>query len=315
MWWTLRTFGAAQVFILDGGLPRWRAEGRPVESGEVARPARTFNATFNAAAVAGLAEVRRALAESSAQVLDARPVERFRGEAPEPRPGVRSGHMPGAINVPVTSLIENGRLIAPHRIEQVLTAAGVDLAQPLITSCGSGVTAATLWLALEERMRVAVLEPFADFMRHPAWLAILAFALLYRFGDAILGAMAYPFYKELGFSGTEIAAVSQELGVVARLAGVFVGGLFVARYGMYRALAIGWRACWRTRLLKASLAWPATWPATACSRGAWSQRRCRPKPCCSTARATRWPGSGTGAGGRSGCQTRAWRSCPAPGIC
>jgi thiosulfate/3-mercaptopyruvate sulfurtransferase len=149
VWWTLRTFGAAQVFILDGGLPRWRAQGRPVERGEVARPARTFNATFNAAAVAGLAEVRRALAESSAQVLDARPVERFRGEAPEPRPGVRSGHMPGAINVPVTSLIENGRLIAPHRIEQVLTAAGVDLSRPIITSCGSGVTAATLWLALD----------------------------------------------------------------------------------------------------------------------------------------------------------------------
>jgi thiosulfate/3-mercaptopyruvate sulfurtransferase len=149
VWWTLRTFGAAQVFILDGGLPRWQAEGRPVESGEVARPARTFNATFNAAAVAGLAEVRRALADGSAQVLDARPVERFRGEAPEPRPGVRSGHMPGAINVPVTSLIENGRLIPPQRIEQVLTAAGVDLSQPIITSCGSGVTAATLWLALD----------------------------------------------------------------------------------------------------------------------------------------------------------------------
>jgi PAT family beta-lactamase induction signal transducer AmpG len=95
------------------------------------------------------------------------------------------------------------------------------------------------WSALRARARQAVIEPFADFMRRPAWLAILAFALLYRFGDAILGAMAYPFYRELGFSGSEIAGVSQVLGTGARLGGVFLGGVLVARYGLFTALAIG----------------------------------------------------------------------------
>jgi thiosulfate/3-mercaptopyruvate sulfurtransferase len=85
----------------------------------------------------------------SAQVVDARPADRFRGQAPEPRPGVRGGHMPGALNVPVTGLIENGRLIAPEKIAEKFKAGGVDLDKPIITSCGSGVTAATLWFALD----------------------------------------------------------------------------------------------------------------------------------------------------------------------
>jgi PAT family beta-lactamase induction signal transducer AmpG len=95
------------------------------------------------------------------------------------------------------------------------------------------------WDTLLQRARSSVVEPFADFMRRPGWLAILAFALLYRFGDAILGAMAYPFYRELGFSGTEVASINQVLGTAARLAGVGVGGLLVARYGLFNALAIG----------------------------------------------------------------------------
>jgi thiosulfate/3-mercaptopyruvate sulfurtransferase len=82
-------------------------------------------------------------------VVDARPVNRFRGEAAEPRAGVRSGHMPGAKNVPVTELIEDGRLIAPEQIKEKFAAGGVDLDKPIITSCGSGVTAATLWFALD----------------------------------------------------------------------------------------------------------------------------------------------------------------------
>jgi thiosulfate/3-mercaptopyruvate sulfurtransferase len=149
VWWTLRIFGARDVFILDGGLPKWKAEGRPLQSGAVARAPRKFAARLDAAVVAGVSDVQRALAEKSAQVVDARPADRFRGEAAEPRPGVRSGHMPGAFNVPSTGLVENGRLIAPQRIAQVFAAGGVDLDRPIITSCGSGVTAATLWFALD----------------------------------------------------------------------------------------------------------------------------------------------------------------------
>jgi len=149
VWWTFRVFGASKVFILDGGLPKWRAEGRPFEAGVVKRAPRQFHAARNNALIAGVAEVERALAQKSVQVVDARPADRFRGEAPEPRPGLRSGHMPGALNVPSTALAENGRLIAPERIAQVFAASGVDLSKPIITSCGSGVTAATLWFALD----------------------------------------------------------------------------------------------------------------------------------------------------------------------
>jgi thiosulfate/3-mercaptopyruvate sulfurtransferase len=149
VWWTFRVFGAKNVLILDGGLPKWRAEGRPVEAGESKRAPRRFEAEFNTAVVADVSDVQRALAQRSTQVVDARPANRFRGEAPEPRPGVRSGHMPGALNVPVTALIEDGRLVSHERIAQLFAAGGVDLSKPVITSCGSGVTAATLWLALD----------------------------------------------------------------------------------------------------------------------------------------------------------------------
>jgi len=149
VWWTFRIFGARNVFILDGGLPKWKAEGRPLEAGVAARAPRKFAAKLDAAVVAGVADIERALAQRSAQVVDARPADRFRGEAPEPRPGLRPGHMPGALNVPSTALVENGRLIAPERIAQAFAAGGVDLDKPIITSCGSGVTAATLWFALD----------------------------------------------------------------------------------------------------------------------------------------------------------------------
>ena len=149
VWWTFRIFGARNVFILDGGLPKWRAEGRPLDAGEIKPAPRTFEASLDSSAVAGMADVGRALAERSAQVVDARPANRFSGEAAEPRPGVRSGHMPGALNVPVTELIENGRLVAPGKIAERFKAGGVDLDKPIITSCGSGVTAATLWFALD----------------------------------------------------------------------------------------------------------------------------------------------------------------------
>ena len=149
VWWTFRIFGAKNVVILDGGLPKWKAEGRPTESGEAKRLARTFDAELNTSVVAGVADVQMALYTKDAQVVDARPAARFRGEAPEPRPGIRSGHMPGALNVPVTELIEDGRLVAPEKIAERFNAGGVDVNKPVITSCGSGVTAATLWFALD----------------------------------------------------------------------------------------------------------------------------------------------------------------------
>jgi thiosulfate/3-mercaptopyruvate sulfurtransferase len=149
VWWTFRAFGAEKVYILDGGLPKWKAEGRPTDRGESTRTPRKFEAELNSGLIANVADVQMALHDGSAQVVDARPAARFRGEAPEPRQGIRSGHMPGAHNVPVTELIEDGRLIEPERIAQKFSASGVDPNKPVITSCGSGVTAATLWFALD----------------------------------------------------------------------------------------------------------------------------------------------------------------------
>jgi thiosulfate/3-mercaptopyruvate sulfurtransferase len=149
VWWTFRVFGVENVFILDGGLPKWKAEGRPIETGETKRPPKEFHAEMNVRAVAMLADVRMALTDRSAQIVDARSAARFAGTAPEPRPGLRAGHMPGSFNVPFERVVENGRLLSRERIEDAFTSAGVDLDKPIITSCGSGVTAAILTLALE----------------------------------------------------------------------------------------------------------------------------------------------------------------------
>ena len=149
VWWTFRVFGARRVFILDGGFPAWQREGRPVEAGEPARTPVPFGASLDGSAVKSAAEVAAALEEGSAVVIDARPADRFRGEAAEPRPGVRSGHIPGSRNLPFPAVIEDGRLASPEKIKAALAAAGVDTAKPLITSCGSGVSAAILALALD----------------------------------------------------------------------------------------------------------------------------------------------------------------------
>jgi thiosulfate/3-mercaptopyruvate sulfurtransferase len=148
VWWTLRTFGAEKVYILDGGLPKWQAEGRPVETGPSARAPRSFTARLNPAAVAAVADVERALASGAAQVVDARSAERFRGEAPEPRAGLRSGHMPGARNVPYGGVLDGNRLASADKIATAFKGGGVDVNKPVITSCGSGVTAAILTFAL-----------------------------------------------------------------------------------------------------------------------------------------------------------------------
>lgn len=149
VWWTFRIFGAARVFILDGGFPAWKAEGRPIESGPTKRAPRPFEAEMNTGAVALLPDVRKALDNRSAQVVDARAADRFRGEAPEPRPGLRSGHMPGALNVPYAAVLKDGRLAPKEQLAKAFAEGGVALDQPIITSCGSGVTAAILWLALD----------------------------------------------------------------------------------------------------------------------------------------------------------------------
>ena len=149
VWWTFRVFGIEKVFILDGGFSKWRAEGRPVEVGMVAREPTHFTANLNEAMVADVSRVKKTLVDRSAQVVDSRPAARFRGEAPEPRPGVRSGHMPGSFNLPSSKLVENGALASPQTIAAAVAEAGVDLSKPVITSCGSGVSAAILWLALD----------------------------------------------------------------------------------------------------------------------------------------------------------------------
>ena len=148
LWWMLRIFGHEHVAILDGGLPKWTAEGRPLDKGEAHPTARVFTPHFNAAAVADVAQVRDALDSGSAQVLDARAAPRFLGQAPEPRAGLASGHMPGALNLPMTDLIADGRLKEPDALEAALTAIGVSSDKPVITSCGSGVSAAVITLAL-----------------------------------------------------------------------------------------------------------------------------------------------------------------------
>jgi thiosulfate/3-mercaptopyruvate sulfurtransferase len=149
VWWTFRIFGAKKVYILDGGLPQWKAENRALEKGEAKPTPRKFTADMNVGAVALLADVRMALVDDSAQIVDARSPERFAGKAPEPRPDLRSGHMPRSFNVPWGRLIDNGRLASRTRIEAAFVDAGVDLDKPIITSCGSGVTAAILLFALE----------------------------------------------------------------------------------------------------------------------------------------------------------------------
>jgi len=149
VWWTLRIFGAKDVYILDGGMPAWKAEGRPTEAGEVKRAPRTFKAEMDTGAVAMVGDVQMALNNDDVQVIDARSAGRFAGTEPEPRKGLRGGHMPGALNVPFTEIVENGRLAAPEKIAAAFAKGGVDTDKPMITSCGSGVTAVVLALGLD----------------------------------------------------------------------------------------------------------------------------------------------------------------------
>jgi thiosulfate/3-mercaptopyruvate sulfurtransferase len=149
VWWMFRTFGSKTVSILDGGLPKWKAEQRPLEGGRIEPSPATFKPTFSAHAVAYTADVDAALKSGSAQVADARAKARFDGTTPEPRPGLPSGHMPGAHNLAVGDITADGRLKDTAALAEAIRAAGIDPAKPVITSCGSGVSAAIINLAFE----------------------------------------------------------------------------------------------------------------------------------------------------------------------
>jgi len=149
VWWTFKVMGALQVSILEGGAPKWKAEGRAWTNTPAQRAPKQFKAKFDARTVADLETIKSTLKNKSAQIVDARPADRFKGDAPEPRPGLKAGHMPGSFNVPFGEVVKNGTLVDPKSLQNAFNNAGVDLTKPVITSCGSGVSAAILALALE----------------------------------------------------------------------------------------------------------------------------------------------------------------------
>ena len=150
VWWLLRHMGMDRVAVLDGGLPKWKSEGRELESDVAAAAPAAFKARRRPEMARSKDDVKRACATGDAQVLDARPADRFRGEAPEPRPGLRAGHMPGAVNVPFSSLLNPDKTMKPpEELKAAFDKAGADFDRSFITSCGSGVTASMITLALE----------------------------------------------------------------------------------------------------------------------------------------------------------------------
>jgi len=149
VWWTFRAFGHDAVAVLDGGFPRWRAEGRPVESGAPAPRPRRFTARLRRRLVRDLARIRGNLTKRREQVLDARSHGRFVGTEPEPRAGLRAGHIPGSLNLPYDQLYQpNGTLLGDDALRRQFEAAGLDLRKPIVASCGSGITASVLALGL-----------------------------------------------------------------------------------------------------------------------------------------------------------------------
>lgn len=149
VWWTFRIMGADQVQVLDGGLPKWRAEGRALKAGEPSPAPARFTPQFRPELVRDFNGVDVGLRADFEQVADARSAARFRGEAPEPRPGLRSGHMPGARSLPFDAVLNpDGTMKGAAALREAFAGAGLDVARPTTVSCGSGVTAAILALAL-----------------------------------------------------------------------------------------------------------------------------------------------------------------------
>ncbi|HLZ83918.1 MAG TPA: 3-mercaptopyruvate sulfurtransferase [Caulobacteraceae bacterium] len=155
-WWNLRAMGNEASFVLEGGLPRWIAEGRAVETGWREPEHGNFKAHPRTDLVEDLEAVRETLERKSAQVVDARSAARFSGEAPEPRAGLRGGHMPGAFNLPSSAVVEDGALLPAGRLREAFHAARIDTQAPIVTTCGSGVSAAILALALARLGRLDV---------------------------------------------------------------------------------------------------------------------------------------------------------------
>ncbi len=147
-WWMLKAFGVETVSILAGGLAGWQRAGLPLQEGDVTLPESDFEATFDAARVKRLTDVLLVSHERTAQLVDARPAARFNAEADEPRPGLRRGHIPGALNVPWPDLVVEGELKTTDELKEIFERQGVDITRPIIVSCGSGVTAAVVILAL-----------------------------------------------------------------------------------------------------------------------------------------------------------------------
>lgn len=144
-WWMLKLFGAHDVALLDGGFAKWRAEGRPVESGRPIVRHRHFTAWEDRSGVRDLAQMTKNLESRAEQVVDARSAVRFRGEEPETRPGVQPGHIPGSLSLPQGQLFEaDGRWKRRDALKAAFESAGVDLARPMVTTCGSGITAAVV---------------------------------------------------------------------------------------------------------------------------------------------------------------------------
>lgn len=152
VWWTFRAMGHEDVVVLNGGLKKWKSEGRPVTSEPPPpRTQRHFTPRLNASLVRDQSEVSALIDNRTAQIADARGAGRFTGSEPEPRPGLRAGHIPGARNVPYSSLLNpDGTLKQPAELRAAFEAAGIDVRRPVVTSCGSGITAAILALALAQ---------------------------------------------------------------------------------------------------------------------------------------------------------------------
>ena len=147
-WWMLRTFGVEKVSILAGGLADWQREELPLEKGDIELPEGEFDVNFDPLVIKRLTDVLLVSHESTAQIVDARPAARFNAQVDEPRPGLRRGHIPGALNVPWNDLVENGQLKTTDELNDIFTRQGVSFDKPVIASCGSGVTAAVVVLAL-----------------------------------------------------------------------------------------------------------------------------------------------------------------------
>ena len=149
VWWTFRAFGHDHVAVLDGGFPKWRAEGKPVESGAPSSSPKRFTAKLRPDLVRALSQIRDNLATHRDQLVDARSHGRFVGTEPEPRAGLRGGHIPGSINLPHDKLYRpDATLLPAEEMKRVFESAGVDLGKPIVTTCGSGVTASILALGL-----------------------------------------------------------------------------------------------------------------------------------------------------------------------